>query len=166
MKYRKIPYILSLWLVVLLAKLWYQECSWEQLSFILQPLKSILEGLISTRFTYTTNGYLCPEGYLITKDCSGFNFLLISFLTLGFSLGKKFNYNLIAFLATSLLAYTLTLFANTSRIISLISCELFFEVDSNLHLAIGTIVYLSILLIAYAFIHPPLNRKNNATISA
>ena len=153
---QKILFAATLWLLIAIGKVWYNSATVEDLLFILKPLKGSLELLGYADFRLTPEGYLNAQNYLISKDCSGFNFWLISTLVIGFAIGRKANYKIWLIPAIVILSYTATQLANISRISCLTFASDFISIGTTLHPAIGSVVYLSLLLSLYILFTSPL----------
>lgn len=137
-----------LWGLVLGGKLWYQQASAADLAFLLRPTAWGTHLLSGIAFSGSSEqGILSVGGsILISKDCSGFNFLLIALLAGGFALLPRFGNRLWLLPASLLLAYGLTLLGNLMRISCLLFLDAYGTVPHWLHLAVGIGVYLCLLL--------------------
>jgi exosortase K len=147
---RKILYAGAIWSGVGVAKFWYNTVTAAELLFILKPLKLALELFGYPNFWLTADGYLNAQNYLISKDCSGFNFWLITTVVLGFAAGKLYQYKAWVLPLTLIGSYLLTQLANISRISCLTLAGNFVYVEPLLHLTIGSLVYLSLLFGFYS----------------
>ncbi len=114
--------------------------------------------------TYSFSTYSESTGFyheklnmVIDKSCSGFNFWMLSFILFFFSSLKFVKHHYLKFLTlllSLLLAYIVTLFVNTSRIL----VSLFIEHSTQfkhawLHQAEGVFIYLSFLIIFYMLLN-------------
>lgn len=149
-------------LIFVLAKFWFREAENSDLLFLLSPTNWGVELFLGTQSVYTTDlGYYFSDlNIAIEKSCSGFNFLVISWLMTCYTMASskeltsKINVGLIIPISL-ILAYLATLLANVSRIsIYMVLMrqrltELLDPRDTWLHLAEGVLVYFSFLLILY-----------------
>jgi exosortase K len=140
--------LVLLWGLVLGGKCWYQQATAAELMFLLKPTAWGTQLLSGHHFTSTSEkGLLSAQGsILISKDCSGFNFLLIALLAGGFALLPGRGNQLWLLPASLLLAYGLTLLGNVMRICCLLFLNQAMPVPHWLHLAVGIGVYLCLLL--------------------
>ncbi|WP_443939612.1 exosortase K [Pedobacter sp. MW01-1-1] len=145
-------------LLFLLLKALYTVLTTEQLSFILGPTNFLVSLLLSTKASYLHGiGYFHHDlNITIEKACSGFNFMLLSFilsyylavnqLKNGFSAGVILTISLI-------FSWILTVFVNASRIVSsvIINRSFFFSksAEAVLHQTEGTFIYLFFLVLTY-----------------
>jgi exosortase K len=136
-------------------KFWYSSVSSDSLIFLLWPTNTIAELITNSDGIYLqgTGYYHDALNIVINKSCSGFNFMALCFLMISF-LGKKFVYKrpLILLPLSLILAYPLTLFANSSRILLSILLEsITLETDKPVwfHQAEGIFIYLFFLVIIY-----------------
>lgn len=141
--------------IVLIAKLAYIYATNNSLQFILKPISGLIELATGLNFQYEKDFgfYFKDLNIAIDKSCSGINFWLISFVVFSFSFLKFSSTTLqkiIALPIVILATYLLTLFANTSRILTSIAIEKQMAFNySWVHQAEGVFIYLSILIIAY-----------------
>ena len=172
MKYNKnIPYYLIVAGFFIFLKFLYSHATTDEIIYLLQPTNFIIE-LISN----SESQYLPSQGYynshlniLIDKSCSGFNFLMLCYLMLVFSIVSKLQNNLSKVIVLPLLllsSYLLTIFINSSRImISIFIRELGFSDfiinESWLHQLEGTFVYLFFLIIVYLTIDTLFKTSNS-----
>ena len=145
-------------LIFICAKLWLRQAGNDELLFLLTPTNWGVELFTNSATSYSSqSGYYYPEiDILIEKSCSGFNFLLISFLMITYVLSKVESLKTALVTPVALLlAYVTTIVANVSRIVTyivMIKQQLPARLDPAdvwLHKAEGTLVYLSFLLITY-----------------
>lgn len=149
-------------LIFVFAKFWFREAHNSDLLFLLSPTNWGVELFLGTRSVFTADlGYLFADlNIAIEKSCSGFNFLVISWLMACYTmisseeLRSKVNVWLMIPIAL-ILAYLATLLANISRITIytvLMRQRITTLLDPNdtwLHLAEGVLVYFSFLLLFY-----------------
>lgn len=149
-------------LIFVFAKFWFREAHNSDLLFLLFPTNWGVEFFLGTRSVFTADlGYLFADlNIAIEKSCSGFNFLVISWLMACYTmisseeLRSKVNVWLMIPIAL-ILAYLATLLANISRITIytvLMRQRITSLLDPNdtwLHLAEGVLVYFSFLLLFY-----------------
>lgn len=148
-------------------KLAYPRMDTGNILFLLGPTNKAIELISGSDAIYdSVSGYFHPQiNMVINKSCSGYNFLLISFLMISFlfvktGIVKKWLVIPVSFL----LAYTITLIANISRItgymlimnIGTYSSSGF--PDKLLHQVEGIFVYLSFLIFAYLLLNHIINK--------
>lgn len=131
----------------------------QQLYFLLMPTAEIIETLTNSQSVFIENEgfYFSSLDTLINKDCSGYNFWLLSFLVFSFLLIRFSQSNLMKLLsvpAALLGAMFFTFFANSSRIyvsVILQKRNIFsgFISDSRLHDCIGIFMNLFFLVAVY-----------------
>ena len=151
---------LGQWAVVLLGafalKLYYSEASVEQLRWILAPTTALVEGVSGTSFAFEAYaGYLSEDRrFLIAPSCAGVNFLITAFLLLAARrlLREGSSQSSWGFIpAAALIAYGVTLVANTVRIVFALRAEPeggWLSAD-ELHRAEGILVYSGFLLLLF-----------------
>lgn len=143
-------------------KLTFKHMNTDSLEFLLAPTSKAIGLIFGSEATYNRDtGYFHSQlNMVINKSCSGFNFWLISFLSIAFaftrlSIIKKWQAILLSFF----FAYLITLFANISRIAGyLMIMNLKSSVSPTsgndwLHQAEGIFVYLSFLIISYLLLN-------------
>ena len=140
-----------------LLKLFYHYSETSDLLWLLAPTTALLELYSGKNFVLEPEGYyLASKSILISKACSGLNFLIISLGVSALIFGPQVRSYLkaLSYLALSfILCFLLSVFTNAARIQSLISCsqiyDSFFQGDlpSFFHQAIGVSVFLSSLII-------------------
>ena len=152
--------------VFLVLKLIAGEADGNFFSFLLKPVAGMIEIFSGTSSTPTPEGaFLFPQfNILIDISCSGFNFLLLSFLMFSFMLigySHSTARKILALPISFVCAYLLTILVNTSRILVaiLVQDTLVFD-HPAIHQAIGIFVYLSSLIICYQALLLFLNRQN------
>lgn len=134
--------------------------------FLLKPVTGMIEVFSGCQSKPTLEGaFLFSEfNILIDISCSGFNFFLLCFGMFVVMLIRHFNSSirkLLAFPISLAIAYLLTIFVNTSRILVAILIQHTLAFDHPaIHLAIGVFIYLSSLIISYHALHLFLNPKN------
>lgn len=145
-------YILGI-LIFVSLKLAFSNADNDQIIFLIKPLNHMVSLLTESIATYNNQiGFFHQKlNITIDKSCSGFNFWMLSFIMLFFTVLKQIKKGLYKFLMipfSLLITYTLTLFVNTSRIL----VSLFIEKTTQLnylwlHQAEGVFIYLSFLII-------------------
>lgn len=159
MKYNT-PYYLAAILLFIGLKWVYKMADTEHLFFLLQP-SSRLVGLLTgapCEYLSDTGAYAYPTlGIVIEKSCSGYNFWLLctmmlffQFLNASHSAFQKTK----AFFGAIVVAYVLTIFANSSRIYASIVLQHQLGdgigIESGIvHQTIGIAVYLTVLVAIY-----------------
>ena len=156
---RKLTYQLAAVGLFLLLKLSYTQADNDDLAFLLRPTDALVGLAAGSPSVYQpARGYFHPDlNILIDKSCAGFNFWILCFIMLSFLAFRYFHrrkYLVFVLPAALLCAYTLTVFANTSRI----SIAIFLRDKTGtlspkhadwLHEAQGIFVYLSCLVAVY-----------------
>jgi exosortase K len=142
--------------IFIACKIFYTKTNSGDLLFLLAPTNFIVELATTSNAVFDSEkGFFYQNlNIVINKSCSGFNFLIICFIMLSFSVLRfyKTNRQRITFIFTVLItSYLITIFANTSRILTAIYIMKIFP-DSNkkyawLHQAEGVFIYLSLLII-------------------
>ena len=102
-------------------KQYYSTASANQLRWILAPTTSCVELISGTSFDFESHaGYISKDrGFLIANSCAGVNFLITAFLMLSVRKLLRDRSQRIAWgfiPAAALIAYLVTLVANTTRI--------------------------------------------------
>lgn len=150
------------WLIVLLCaftlKQYYSTASADELRWILAPTTFLVELISGTSFAFESHaGYLSSDHhFLIAPACAGVNFLLAAFLMLAARKllkerepAKIWRYLPVA----ALLAYLVTLLANTVRIAIALQLRRLPEngwLDhEQLHRIEGIVVYSGFLLVLF-----------------
>jgi exosortase K len=143
----------------LALKAYYSTANADQLRWILAPTTALVELVSGVSFEFESHaGYLSRErGFLIASSCAGVNFLITAFLLLG--LGKLLrvpakNAPWMFLPAAALMAYLVTLVANTTRIaIALQLRELpagtYGLNPAQLHRVEGIVIYFGFLLLLF-----------------
>jgi len=145
------PKYILLLLVFCLGKWWHQTATADDLLFLLMPTDVLVSATLGqTGVWQVGEGYLHQShNMIINASCAGFNFLILSFLMLGWILLNRWN-NWWPILAALVLAWPLTILANTSRILTI---TLLADTSPNglsagaWHELQGAFVYFSILVI-------------------
>lgn len=163
------PYYLVAIAIFTLLKFWLGTFDNDKLVFLLKPTDKIFELATGVKSYYTTeNGYYYDKfNIVIDKSCSGYNFLLLCFIMLYFQVIKyteKAKYKLLLLPIGLSIAYVLTIFINSSRILISVVIQQatvdFLNFDPGIiHEAIGVVTYLSFLLITYLITEKILNKK-------
>jgi len=145
--------------VFLGLKLLLKNFDTQQLYFLLMPTAEIIEILTGSQSVFIENEgfYFSSLDTLINKDCSGYNFWLLSFLVFSFLLIRFSRSNVIKLLsvpAALLAAKVFTFFANSSRIYASVVLQkqnIFsgFISESRLHDCIGIFMNLFFLVAVY-----------------
>lgn len=155
---KNIPYYLFAVLVFILMKLIYTGLDTSDLLFILKPTNTIIAILTNTGSELRTDsGYYNEQlNILIDRSCSGFNFWIICFSMLAFSIipvMKTPGHKIAAIILLIPMCYLLTIFVNTSRI--LVSLQIGSTGSLNVinskdyHQAQGVFVYFFFLVSIY-----------------
>jgi len=172
MKYRLnfVLYLIAFCLFILL-KIWFKFATTHQLYLLLKPTNQIVEFLTGSASVYSKEVGFYHETLhvIIDKSCSGFNFMILSFIVfihLGINHFKKSIHKTICIPLAFIGSYFLTLFVNSSRIyVSIVvqnQTQNISSIDQSiLHEAIGIITNLSFLVLVYLLIEKALNRKKS-----
>jgi exosortase K len=155
-------YRIAQWAVVLIGalaiKFYYSRASANQLRWILAPTTSFVELVSGTSFEFESYaGYISQDhSFLIAPSCAGVNFLITAFLMLSARrlLRDQAPDHTWGFIpAAALIAYLVTLVANTVRITIALQLRRLPEVDwvnhDQLHRVEGIFVYSVFLLLLY-----------------
>lgn len=162
--------IVSCIIIFLTSKLWFRGAENSDLLFLLAPTNWIVELFIASKSVFDSNiGYhFASSHFFIDKSCSGFNFLLISFLMITYALARIDRLKLFFILPLSItIAYLITILANASRIICYLVLQKqnitnLLDPDNEwLHRAEGVLVYLSFLIISYLVLNYIIVKLNN-----
>lgn len=142
-------------LMVLLGKAWYTQADTQALFFLLQPVSWLVHLMSNQPYTYLPDqGFFFPNGnFLINAACSGFNWLLLAYL-LGVFAGLRFTdrpfYKISLLFVFPPIVYLLCLLVNSMRILfSIMITDLIAQNGAWFHLAEGTFIYLSSLILWY-----------------
>ena len=137
----------------------YSTSGADQLRWMLEPLARLVGIWTGIRFGWEPPaGYMgTSAGIVIAPACAGINFLVICFSALFFTLAHRLKgvFARLAWLPASLLAaYAVTLFANTTRIITsiyLYRADIYgaWITPGRVHRLNGVLIYACFLLIAY-----------------
>lgn len=154
---------IALWIVVLLCayalKLHYSSASANQLRWILAPTAALVEMVSGTSFEFESHaGYISSDrSFLIAPSCAGVNFLLAAFLMLSarkLLRGRSQESDCAFIPAAAVIAYLVTLVANTVRIVVALRMGRLAEIGGlspyQLHRVEGILVYFGFLLLLYA----------------
>lgn len=164
-----LPYYGFIALIFIVFKLFYKSFGNEELLILPTPVSYLVSFFSGSTLHFSTeNGYFLPDlNILIDASCSGFNFGLIAFVVLGFAVVtnvKNAKRKAILLILSLIVAYLLTIIANTSRIMSIIKMnELLPDLNKKydwLHVTQGVFVYL-FFLIGFYLIALKYLRKNN-----
>ncbi len=147
-------YIIAI-LLFIVSKFTYSYAKNDMVIFLTKPTSKIISFITNSKAIYNPKSGFYYENLniVIDKSCSGFNFWMLLYLLLFFSIIKLIEqefYKIITLPATLLFTYLITLFVNTSRI--LISIFIEHKTDLKyqwLHQAEGAFIYLSFLIISY-----------------
>ena len=146
----------------ILLKLWFTIAGNNDLMFLLEPTDRFV-GLItgSNSVYFSDSGYYHDKlNILIDKSCSGFNFWILGFVVFTYLALKYFDkplHKVLTIPAALLCAYVLTIFVNASRIYASVivqtqTINIMPEQQHIVHEAVGIIIYLSFLVLAYYLI--------------
>lgn len=143
----------------LALKLCYSTASPNQLRWILTPTTLLVELVSGTKFEFESYaGYINSDrSFLIAGSCAGVNFLVTAFLMLSLRrlwLDRTQNTPWTFLPAAALIAYVVTLLANTIRISTALRLRQI-QLDTNwlspgqLHRCEGIVIYFGFLLLLF-----------------
>lgn len=151
-------YFVGLLLFVVL-KFMFSALGNDAFVFLTKPTSKIISIVTNSTFIYSSNAgfYFENLNIIIDKSCSGFNFWLLCFIMILFSFLKYLQSHLkklLAFPCILLIAYCITLFVNTSRILISLLIENTLHLEYKwLHQTEGVFIYLSFLMLLYLTIN-------------
>lgn len=149
-------------LCALALKFYYSTATADDLLWILRPTTALVELLSGQRFEFESYaGYVSSDRrFVIAVPCAGVNFLITAFLMLGLRRLWRERFRAISWRfipLAALLAYLVTLFANTTRI--WLALELRAHAvaisglnNNQLHRLEGIVVYFTFLLLLFVLI--------------
>jgi exosortase K len=162
-------YYLTAALIFVLMRVGFTLSGDNDIAFLLIPTDKLVGLLTGSHSVFIENaGYFHEKlNIIIGKSCSGFNFLLLSFLAFAWLAVKYFNKPLRKFLNIPIAlisACLLAVFVNASRILASVVLQnrihLFFPGRLNLiHEAVGIITELTFLVLAYCLIENFLKQR-------
>jgi len=156
------PKYLTVLLIFCLGKWWHRSADAEALRFLLAPTDWLVSFATGSAGQWRTGeGYLhANRDFIIDASCAGFNFLLIAFLLLSYLLLRRFDAWWTVPVAL-LAAWPLTVFANTSRILTILTTgsSPSFVGEAAWHQGQGVFVYLSVLVLTGAYLNYRLELK-------
>ena len=165
-------------LCALALKFYYSTATADDLLWILRPTTALVELLSGQRFEFESYaGYVSSDRrFVIAVPCAGVNFLITAFLMVALrrlwrERFKPIRWRFIPL--AGLLAYAITLFANTTRIwfaLELRSRAVAVSglTNNQLHRLEGIVVYFTFLLLLFVLLERSESRKpvNLARVSA
>lgn len=170
------PFILVAGAVFILLKISYKYVSTQDLLFLLKPVDKIVGSLLNSHAQYIPDVGFYHERWNITidKSCSGFNFMLLTFVLFVFLLVPYFEraiYKTTALIWAFFGAYLVTIFTNSCRIyVSIIvqnqTSSIFPSQQHIIHEVIGIATNLCFLILTFFALHHFLHKtKNNETLA-
>ncbi len=167
--------------VAFAVKVWYSLSNVNDLWWILTPTTFVVELVTGEEFWFESySGYMSTDhSFLIADSCSGVNFLIMAFLTLGlmtlrWALTDKVNWFFIP--AALAAAYLSTIVANTVRITVALrahrmSPEMIWINPEQIHLIEGIFIYFGFLMFLFIIAEqidrartPRTDRQNSSTL--
>ncbi len=156
--------------IFITLKFWYAGTANENLFFLLQPTDKIISLVTGTSSVYSPeNGFYHDQlNIMIERSCSGFNFLILSFLVFTCLLIKHFkrmSSRIIVFPAVMVCVYLFTIFVNSSRILVSVIVQKeagnFFPDRPHhlIHEVIGIVTNLTFLVLTYLLAQKILKQK-------
>jgi len=162
-------YYLTAALIFVLLRVGFWLSGDNDLAFLLKPTDMLVGLLTGSHSVFIENaGYYHEKlDIIIGKSCSGFNFLMLSFLVFSWLAVKYYNKHLRKFLNIPIAlisACLLAVFVNASRILASVAVQdriqFFFPGRLNLiHEAVGIITELTFLVLAYCLIENFLKQR-------
>ncbi|QHI36383.1 hypothetical protein IMCC3317_17450 [Kordia antarctica] len=149
--YQKIGFTLGL---ILSLKAMYSVATLAVLKWFMYPMIPLISFFTKTSFEWIPDvGFSSPTGIVIEKSCAGGNFFIICFAFLCFKLCtfQTIKNTVLRIIFLGICSYFIMIFANTARIISAMKLAEWnwtheFIDPKNAHLALGSILYIFILL--------------------
>jgi len=166
---KNVPYYTAAVIIFIILKFWFSDADNNGLIFLLFPTDK-LTGLM----TGSASVFISDKGFyheklniIIDKSCSGFNYLLLCLLLFVYLLIKHIDKPLYKFLvipASFIISYLITILVNSSRIfISIVIQNQTLRVLPNhqnlIHASIGTITYLTFLILTFCLTEYILNQR-------
>lgn len=136
------------------VKWWYRTATLDELTFALRPVAGAISLFTGAPWTLEPGeGYVFRElGMVVDRSCSGINFLVIVWITFAFLLLRRSAMGCVApymVLLAGVVAYLLTLLANTGRILCMVALEQQgYHAGPKQHEALGAFFFIGILLLA------------------
>jgi len=171
---KNIPFYLICILIFLVLKFGYTRATHSYLKLLLAPTSKIVEIATGSDAQFIEDGGYFNQklNIIIDKSCSGFNYLILCFISLSFTAFKYLKTNLQKLLAIFFLlifSWFITIFVNASRILFsvFIHKQQFIENIKQadwMHQAEGVFVYLFFLISIHLIFNYLLNKtsKKNA----
>lgn len=137
----------------------------DSIRFLTKPTNTIVELFANSSSIYcSANGYIHPKlNIVIDRSCSGYNYWILCFIMFSFLIFGKVTdtwSRLILIPIILFFSYFLTIFVNSSRILTSIFIEsLFLEEVKGLHQAEGVLIYSSFLILFYLVFNHLLNKR-------
>jgi exosortase K len=143
-------------LIFVLLKLWYRHANEADLHFVLYPTDKVFNLISgSSSECVSERGYVHQDLHIIIeKSCSGFNFLLLCFVVLSYSVIRNFDRieKVLKYLLPILVfSWLFTIFVNCSRILFSVRVHHSSANDAGgrMHEMEGAFIYLSFLIGIY-----------------
>jgi len=165
---KNIPFYLICILIFLILKFGFTRATHSNLKFLLAPTSKIVETATGTDSEFIDgSGYFNQKlNIIIDKSCSGFNFLVLCFISLSFTAFKYLKTNirkLFAIIFLLIASWFITIFVNASRILFSVFVHNQGFVGSNnnaewMHQAEGVFVYLFFLILIHLIFNYLLNK--------
>lgn len=159
-KYLELSYFSLVLLIAFFIKHWYSQAALTQMQWMMQPLAMMLDQFTSGSFEVDAQGqwYNSTWNVILVKACSGLNFFLASFMVLAIAFKARVKTPTVAKLIACigvavLLAWPVTLLANTARILTAMYFINHPELvqwtslnDEQIHRLVGLVVYFPLLV--------------------
>ena len=151
--YNRVAQLVVILLCALAIKHSYSTASINELRWILAPTTFLVELISGVRFNFESHaGYLSSDrSFLIAGSCAGVNFLIAAFLMLSLSRLWRANLSWKFIPCALVLAYSVTLVANTVRISTALQLkqtplEIASLSSNQMHRLEGILIYFGFLL--------------------
>ena len=159
---KNIPFYLLVGGLFILLKFGFRFADNDSMSFLLLPLNKMVAVLTGSASSYSPEvGYFHSSlNIIIDKSCSGYNFMLLSFVILSY-LGlrdfEKTKAKIGVLFSSFLVAWFVSLFVSASRIIASITIQgklshLLPFSQSTIHEGVGVVMNLTFLVLLYILI--------------
>lgn len=159
-KYLELSYFALVLLIAFFIKHWYSQAALMQMQWMMQPLAMMLDQFTSGGFEVDAQGqwYNSTWNVILVKACSGLNFFIASFMVLAIAFKARVKVPTVAKLIACigfaiLLAWPVTLLANTARILTAMYFINHSELlqwtslnDEQIHRFVGLVVYFPLLV--------------------
>lgn len=174
-KNKNIPYYLVAVGLFVLLKIGFSFADNYDLAFLLKPTDKLVGLVFGSQSVFLADHEFFHEkiNIVIEKSCSGFNFLILSFVLfvyLGLKYFDKHLHKILTIPTALLCAYLFTVFVNASRIIASIvvrnqTIGIFPEKQPLIHEIVGITTNFSFLVLAYYLTEKFLKHRKHAKLA-